>query len=201
MNCINAIAMTLAATTMAVAAAPRIALIRVKEIYAGLPATAALQQEIKTEREEIMKDQRADTLRKIITELQGLQAKLSDKTNPPDEETSRKLARSYEITRQEAQSLQNEFETFRSEREKQINRKMVSGMRATLDHITEISRKIAKEQGFDIVLDASGETNTSVPFVLYQKNALDLTGAVKAALQDAAPGTTTAPAPAKPPTP
>ena len=201
MNCINAIAMTLAATTMAVAAAPRIALIRVKEIYAGLPATAALQQEIKTEREEIMKDQRADTLRKIITELQGLQAKLSDKTNPPDEETSRKLARSYEIKRQEAQSLQNEFETFRSEREKQINRKMVSGMRATLDHITEISRKIAKEQGFDIVLDASGETNTSVPFVLYQKNALDLTGAVKAALQDAGPDTTTAPAPAKTPTP
>jgi outer membrane protein len=193
MNCINAIAMTLAATTFAAAAAPRVALIRVKEIYAGLPATAALQQEIKTEREEIMKDQRADTLRKIITELQGLQAKLSDKTNPPDEETSRKLARSYEIKRQEAQSLQNEFETFRSEREKQINRKMVTGMRATLDQITEISRKVAKEQGFDIVLDSSGETNTSVPFVLYQKSAPDLTGAVKAALQDVAN--------AKPPTP
>lgn len=196
MNRLQAIAMTLAATALTASAAPRFALIRVKDIYAGLPSTAALQQEIKNERDLIMKDQRAEELRKIIAELQSLQTRLSDKNNPLDEATSRKLARSYEIKRQEAQTLQKEFESFRTEQEKQINRKMVTGMRASLDKIMETSRKVAKEKGYDLVFDSSGNTNTGVAFVLYQKTSPDLTGDVKAALQDAAP----APAAAAPAT-
>ena len=177
--------MTFAAMAITASAAPRFAVIRVTEIYAALPSTAALQAEIKKEREDLMKNPRAEELRRIITELQGLQARLSDKANPLDEETSRKLARSYEIKRQEAQTLQNEFENFRTEQEKQINRKLVSGMRDALNRITETSQKVAKEQGYDLVLDSSGSTNTGVPFVLHRKESPDLTDAVKAALQDA----------------
>jgi Skp family chaperone for outer membrane proteins len=196
MNRLQAIALTLAATAFTASAAPRIALIRVKDIYTDLPSTAAMQQEIKGERDQIMKDQRAEDLRRTISELQSLQARLSDKNNPLDEATGRKLARSYEIKRQEAQTLQKEFENFRAEQEKQLNRKMVAAMRASLDKITETSRKIAKEQGYDVVFDGSGNTNTGVPFVLYQKTSPDLTDAVKAALQDAA---ATAAPPASPP--
>ena len=179
--------MILAATALTASAAPRFALIRVKDIYSGLASTAALQQEIKMAREEIMKDQRAEDLRKIIGELQTLQARLSDKNNPLDETASRKLARSYEIKRQEAQTLQKEFENFRAEQEKQINKKMVAGMRASLNKIMEASNRIGKEQGYDLVLDGSGNTNTSVPFVLYSKKSPDLTDDVKAALKDSAP--------------
>lgn len=180
------IALTLAATVLTASAAPRFALIRVKDIYTGLPSTSALQQEIKAERNEIMKDQRADELRKIITELQELQARLSDKNNPPSESVGRKLARSYEIKRQEAQTLQKDFESFRTEREKEINRKMVARMRASLDMITETARKVGKEQGYDLVFDSSGDTNTGVPFVLYSNQSADLTDDVIAALQDSA---------------
>ena len=127
--------MTLLATVLTATAAPRFALIRVKDIYTALPSTVALQQQIKNERDAIMKDQRAEQLRKIIGELQALQAQLSDKTNPLDEATNRKLARTYEIKRQEAQTLQQEFENFKTEQEKLINRKMVDGMRASLDRI------------------------------------------------------------------
>jgi Skp family chaperone for outer membrane proteins len=182
--------MTFAAMVITASAAPRFAVIRVTEIYAALPSTAALQAEIKKEREDLMKNPRAEELRRIITELQGLQARLSDKANPLDEETSRKLARSYEIKRQEAQTLQNEFESFRTEQEKQINRKLVTGMRDALNRIMETSQKVAKEQGYDLVLDSSGSTNTGVPFVLHQKESPDLTDAVKAALQDAKPEST-----------
>jgi Skp family chaperone for outer membrane proteins len=154
-----------------------------------------LQQHIKTERDEIMKDQRATDLRRIISELQDLQARLSDKNNPLSEEVSRKLARSYEIKRQEAQTLQKEFEQFRSEREKEINRKMVAGMRASLDEIMETSRKIGKEKGFDLVFDGSGNTNTGVPFVLSSRKSPDLTDDVKAALEDAAKRNTAKPKP------
>jgi Skp family chaperone for outer membrane proteins len=193
MNRFAIIATTLATVLLGTAgAAPRVALVRVKEIYTDLPATTALAQEMKTEREQIGKDQRAADLRRIIEELQALQARLADKKNPLDEETGRKLARSYELKLQEAKTFQQEFENFRSEREKQISRKEVAGMRASLDMIMDVARRIAKERGYEIVLENSGNTNTGLPFILYKKNVPDLTDDVKAAIKDANP------APAKP---
>jgi Skp family chaperone for outer membrane proteins len=196
MTRLAAIALILATTTLGAPAAPRVAVVRIKDIYAELPSTAELQKQIKDEREGIMKDQRAEELRRIIGELQALQAQLSDKNNPVDKDNGRKLARSYELKRQEAQTLQREFENFRAEREKAINRKMVSAMHESLTRIHETARRIGAEQDCDLVFDSSGNTNTGVPFILYQKNQPDLTVAVKAALLAPA-----APAPASPATP
>jgi outer membrane protein len=189
MNSFQAISITLLATALTAAAAPRFAVIRVKDIYTALPATIAIQQQIKDEQAAIMKDQRAEQLRKIIAELQSLQTQLSDKKSPLDEATNRKLARTYEIKRQEAQTLQQEFENFKAEQEKLINRKMVAGMRASLDRIAAVSQKISKERGYDAVFDSSGSTNTGVPFVLFNKNAPDLTADIQAALKDSEPAT------------
>ncbi len=186
MNRITATAMALAAACITAAAAPRVALVRVKEIYAELPDTALIKDSVKKQRDGIMRDQRADELRRIIAELKELQNRLSDKNNPPDKESGPVLARNYEIKRQEAQTLQKEFENFRKQREKEINRAMVVAMRELLDKIVATSGRIAKEQGYDTVLDSSGNTNTGVPFVLYSKESPDLTDAVKAALRDSA---------------
>ncbi|MBC8126663.1 MAG: OmpH family outer membrane protein [Gloeobacteraceae cyanobacterium ES-bin-144] len=183
MNTIQAMTLILLASVLTATAAPRFAVIRIKDIYTNLPSTAALQQQIKKEHEAIMKDPRADDLRKILGELQELQAQLSDKSKPLDEATTRKLARAYEIKRQEAQTLQQEFESFKAEQEKAINRKMVVAMRASLDRIVKSSNKIAKERGFDTVFDSSGDTNTGVPFVLFHKNAPDLTADIETALK------------------
>jgi Skp family chaperone for outer membrane proteins len=183
----KAITFTLLATALSVTAAPRFAVVRIKDIYTALPSTAAIQQQIKDEQAAIMKNERAEQLRKIIGELQALQAQLSDKSTPLDEATSKKLARTYEIKRQEAQTLQQEFENFKAEQEKIINRKMVAGMRASLNRIEAVSQKISKERGFDAVFDSSGDTNTGVPFILYSKDAPDLTPDIQAALKDSEP--------------
>ncbi|MES2475683.1 MAG: OmpH family outer membrane protein [Verrucomicrobiota bacterium] len=178
--------LTLAATALTAGAAPRLALVRVTEIYAALPSTISLKDRIKSEREQIMRDQRAEKLRKIVSELQTLQGQLSDKAKPLDEVTARSLARAYELKRQEALTLQQDFESYQSEQEKEINRRMVTGMRASLDQIAEVTRTVAKERGFDAVIDSSGNTNTGVPFVLYSKNAPDITADVNAAIKDLA---------------
>lgn len=187
------IAILMAASALAAEAAPRVAIVRVKEIYTGLTTTEALQQETKKQNEEIWKDHRAKELSRMLEELKSLQKQLSDKSQPLDEETARKLARNYEIKRQEAMTLQKEFELFRNEQEKQINRKMVAAMRDSLKFITEASERIAKEKGFDLLIDGSGNTNTGVPFILYQKEAPDITDDVKAALKDLIPAPTTPP--------
>jgi Skp family chaperone for outer membrane proteins len=199
MKSFQAIPLTLLALMATASAAPRFALVRVKDIYAALPSTAVLQIELKKERDGIMKDQRAEELRRIIAELQTLQAQLSDKTTPPDEATGKKLARTYEIKRQEAHTLQQEFENFKTEQEKAINKKMVASMRKSLDRITSYSTKLAKERGFDTIFDSSGATNTGVPFVLYSKAAPDLTADVQAALKDTEPPMPVVPKPAADP--
>ena len=164
--------------------APRIALVRVMDIYNGLESTTRLQQEVRQEREGILRDQRAVDLRRMISELRELEEALRDKSKPLDEEAARRLARAFEIKRQEAQTLQREFENFRSEREREINRRMVAAMRATLGTITEAARRAAREHGYDLVIDSSGNTNTGTPFIIYQKHTPDLTDAVTAALHE-----------------
>lgn len=189
MNSFQAISMILLASVATAVAAPRFALVRIKDIYSELPSTATLQQQIKKEREDIMRDQRAEQLRKIIGELQSLQAQLADKSNPLDEATNRTLARTYEIKRQEAQTLQQDFESFKAEQEKAINRKMVTGMRDSLNRIVKASQQIAKERGYDTVFDSSGHTNTGVPFVVFSKSATDLTPEIQTALKAEGPAT------------
>ena len=184
MNPLRAISMIMVASVLAAEASPKFALVRVKDIYSALPSTTALQDQVKKERDSIMKDERAEHLRKIISELQTLQSQLSDKSKPLDEATSKTLARNYEIKRQEALTLQQDFEGFQTEQEIAINKKMVSAMRESLDRIAKVTAQIAKERGYDTVFDSSGNTNTGVPFVLFSKNAPDITQDIQAALKD-----------------
>lgn len=184
MNLPRAIVISWIATSMFASALPRFALVRVKDIYSSLPSTKELQESVKKEREEIMKDVRADQLRKIIGELQTIQAQLSNKEKPLDEATGKALAQSYEMKRQEALTLQQEFEGFQAEKEKEINKKMVGKMRASLNEIVAFASQIAKERGYDTIFDSSGETNTGVAFILYSKSAPDLTNDIQAALKD-----------------
>ncbi len=174
----------------ALAEAPRVALVRVQDIYQGLAVTAALEQEAKKAREQVQRDPRADQVRKMLAELQSLKARLADKNNPLDPKTSRKLTRGWVIKQQEADTYQQSFENFKAEQEKLISRKKVLGMRASLNKIMETAKRIAKDQGYDLVLDSSGSSNTGMPFVLYSRQAPDLTELVKAALNDTVPAAT-----------
>jgi Skp family chaperone for outer membrane proteins len=184
MNRVVVLALILAASTFGASAEPLVAVVRVREIYAALPATEDLQKQVKQERDAILRDPRAEELRRIIEELKTIQSRLSDKKNPPDDASALKLGRQYELTRQEAQTLQRDFESFRAEREKEINRRMIAGMRASLTLIHETARKVAEKEGYQLVLDNSGNTNTGVPFILYQKNATDITPAVVKAIEE-----------------
>jgi Skp family chaperone for outer membrane proteins len=185
-----AVILTLSAALSVAKAEPRFALVDIKSIYSQLPSTLAIQKEVKAKQDALLLDPRADQLRRVITELQSIQAQLQDKSTPLDEETSLKLARNYEIKRQEAQTMQQEFESFRTEQTKLINKEMVLAMRKSLNRIVEVAERLGKEQGFEAVFDRSGATNTGVPFVLYSKNSTDLTTSVLAALKDSERPTT-----------
>ncbi len=163
---------------------PKVALVRVKDIYVEQPATKASQEKARMAKESVMLDPRAEELREGIEVLRELQKRISNPNKQPSNEEGRKLAREFEIKRLETRTLQEDFEKFRAEREKEINAEMVAEMRAVLNRIAELSRRIAVEKGYELVIDSSGNTNSSVPFVLYAKDAPDITDAVLAALKD-----------------
>lgn len=164
-------------------AAPKIAVVRVKDIYSAQPAIKATQETAQLAKEKMLLDPRAEELRSAIEALREIQAKISDRSNAPTNEDGRKLAKEFEIKRLETKSLQEDFEKYRSTREREINEKMVSEMRRVLNLIVLLSQKIAEEKGCDLVFDSSGFTNSSVPFILHVKDAPDLTDDVMAAMK------------------
>ena len=191
-----------AALILPAAAAPKFAIVRVTDIYRSLTSTQTLLSGLQKERDEIIKDERGIHLRKILGELESLQKQLQAKREAPIDDATRKLAQEYEIKRQEAQTLQEEFQIFDAEKKKEINRKMVVSMRASLEKINAASRKISQEQGFAATFDSSGNSNTGVPVVLYTKDAKDITDEVIAVLKDAgdppAPAISPSPVPGVP---
>ena len=175
----------LAALVGVAAANPKIAVVRVAEIHRSLDSTKDRETAIKAERESVALDARLRAYRSVLKELElisgRLKAALADTANP-DQAFREGLKRDYSLKLQEASTLHREYESFRSERLREINAKMVAQMEASLANIHAVAAEVGKKKGVDWVLDSSGYTNTGVPFILYAKTPLDLTSEVLSAL-------------------
>ncbi|MCW1912308.1 OmpH family outer membrane protein [Luteolibacter sp. GHJ8] len=183
-----------AACTVAMAAPPRVATVKVDDILRKLDSTAKANEEFKAKREALAKDGRKIALDEVLADLEIRRGKLADNAGL-DEETRKKLLREYTVKQQEARSLQEEFQNFTSEKQQALNAELVASIRQRLTLIHGTAEKIAKEEGYDWVFDSSGISNTGVPLMLYAKTPNDLTERVLTALQPPpAPG----PAPASP---
>ncbi|MGB6219583.1 OmpH family outer membrane protein [Haloferula sp.] len=180
-----AVPIVLAALIGSAAASPKIAVVRVAEIHRSLDATKEQEAAIKAEREALATDARLRAYRSVLQELEGISKKLKEAladTANPDNSVREGLKRDYSLKLQEASTLHREYESFRSDRLREINAKMVSQMQASLNLIHAKASELGEQQGVDWVLDSSGHTNTGTPFILYAKNPLDLTNDVLKAL-------------------
>ncbi len=178
-----AILASMLAACFTAAAAPRIAVVRVADVYKQLESTRQQQQELQAKRQAVLKDRRAEELNKLVADLNARREQFASL----DPESRVKAEREYAVKRQEAQTLREDFSSFQTAKNREINAELVAGMQASLKKIRETALKIGQEQGFDWVLDTSGNTNTGLPLVLYAKNAVDLTDRVAASLGAAAP--------------
>lgn len=167
---------------VAAAAPPRVAVVRVSDVFKQLESTAKANEELQIKREKIKADQRLVDYKKMYADLELRGKQLSGKDPELDPATREKLEREFAIKRQEAKSLFDDIEAFRAARTQEINAEMVAGMRERLEGIREVTEKLAKEEGYDWIFDSSGNTNTGVPLLLYAKNPDDLTDQVLAIL-------------------
>jgi Skp family chaperone for outer membrane proteins len=172
-------------------ASPRIAVVRISDIYRGLDSTVALNEEVRGERASVERDARKKALDDARAELQALYKQLlksaEEEADPGQRE---RMERAYVMKTQEAMTLQREFVSFRDRRLQEINGRMVQRMEASLARIRSVAAEVGEAKGYDWVLDSTGNTNTGLPFVLYAKSPPDLTDEVIAALSE--PSTETA---------
>lgn len=169
------------------AQAPRVAVIRVSEIFNKLESTVRATAETNAKKAEIDKDSRMTSYKELYADLQLRKKALDENPSKIDAETRKRLTRDYAVKLQEAKSLLEDFESFRTERVREIDTEAVAGMKQRLAIIQSTAEQFAKEEGYDWVLDASGNTNTGLPLLLYAKKSNDLTNRVLAALGPAQP--------------
>lgn len=162
-------------------AAPKIAIVKIGEIYRSLPATKTLETEVERERAEILRNARADAYRSVLSELEALRQGIG-KISKNDRATLERARQNYSLKRQEALTLQREFQNYRKRRTDEINARMVGEMEKILAEIRTKATEIGRSRGYDWVLDADGRTNTGLPFVLYSKDPSDITAEVLDAL-------------------
>ena len=92
-------------------------------------------------------------------------------------------------------ALDRERREFLQRRNNALNEKMVQKMRGILEEIRKLVEDRAKSDDYDYVFDKSGLSTSQVPFLLYTKDAADLTPLLLKNLNKDAPKVSKVPEP------
>lgn len=166
---------------------PKTAVVSIQTLFRGYYKTLEAQSQINAERARIQKDDN-----EILQRVRVFNLKLRDLTNklkdPEVPEAERKVvAREAGLLFQEREALERLRTQGSQNRHQELNRKMVARMDGILDEIRAIVVEKSDQGGFDYVFDVEGLNTAQVPFLLYAKDATDITAMMQKELSKAAP--------------
>ena len=166
-----------------------IATVDMQELFKRYYHTNEAQKQINVERARINKDnnERQAKIRELADSLAKLQKQLEDPSlNDSKKQT---LYKEWQAQQQEGIALDRERREFLQRKNQQLNEKMVQRMKGILEEIRKLVEEKAKLDNYDYVFDKSGLSTSQVPFLLYTKDATDITaGLLKDLNKDAPPG-------------
>lgn len=194
-----AFAVSLATTAVAEDSKLRIATVDMQELFKQYYRTNEAQKQINVERARIQKENNERLAR--IRELEEKLGKLRKELEDPAINDSKKQAlfKDWQAQQQEGIALDRERREFLQRRNQALNEKMVQRMKGILEEIRKLVEEKAKIDNFDYVFDKSGLSTSQVPFLLYTKDATDITtGLLKTLNKNAPAGSLTAPDDTKP---
>ena len=168
----------------------KIATVDMQTLFKEYHRTNAAQKEINVERAKIQQNnnERLATIRSLEDELRGLRKQLDDPSI--SDKKKQDLFREFQMKTQEGVALDRERREFLQRRNTALNEKMVQKMRGILEEIRLLVEGRAKSDDYDYVFDKSGLSTSQVPFLLYTKDATDITAGLLAELNKDAPATT-----------
>lgn len=128
----------------------------------------------------------------LMTDMQKLKKEASDPIMTGDARA--KKAAEFEEKGKELRTLEQEIGEQQNRRSNQLKQEDVQIRRGIYDEILVVVRDKAKGEGYDFVFDKSGMSLSTVPVLVYYKDAVDITDQIVVELNKNAPAGSTAPA-------
>ena len=164
-----------------------IATVDMQELFKQYYRTNEAQKQINVERARIQKDnnERLSRIRELEENLGSLRKQLEDPAiNDSKKQT---LYKDFQTKPQEGVALDRERREFLQRRNQALNEKMVQRMKGILEEIRKLVEEQAKKDNYDYVFDKSALSTSQVPFLLYTKDATDITSILLKDLNKDAP--------------
>jgi len=164
-----------------------IATVDMQELFKQYYRTNEAQKQINVERARIQKEnnERLSRIRELEENLGNLRKQLEDPSiNDSKKQT---LFKEWQMQQQEGIALDRERREFLQRRNQALNEKMVQRMKGILEEIRKLVEEQAKVGNYDYVFDKSGLSTSQVPFLLYTKDATDITAGLLKDLNKDAP--------------
>lgn len=182
-----ALAVSLVTAAAAQNAKLNIATVDMQELFKQYYRTNEAQKQINVERARIQKDNNERLAR--IRDLEENLGKLRKQLEDPSINDSKKQAlfKEWQMQQQEGIALDRERREFLQRRNQALNEKMVQRMKGILEEIRKLVEEQAKVDNYDYVFDKSGLSTSQVPFLLYTKDATDITAGLLKDLNKDAP--------------
>jgi Skp family chaperone for outer membrane proteins len=165
-----------------------------QELFKQYYRTNEAQKQINIERTRIQKDnnERLARIRELESTLGNLRKQLDDPTI--NDSRKQQLFKDWQFQQQEGVALDRERREFLQRRNQALNEKMVQRMKGILEEIRKLVEEQAKSDDYDYVFDKSGLSTSQVPFLLYTKDATDITAGLLKDLNKDAPAESLIPA-------
>ena len=164
-----------------------IATVDMQELFKKYYRTNEAQKEINLQRARIQNENnvRLTAIRELQEELEELRKKAEDPSMSDAKRQS--LGQELNMKQNQGIALQRERQEFLQRRNQALNETMVQRMKGILEEIRKLVEEEAKKEDFDYVLDKSGLSTSQVPFLLYAKDATDITAVLLKDLNKDAP--------------
>jgi outer membrane protein len=186
---LSVVVCVLAAMGMGSASAEKlkIATVDMQNLFKGYYRTTEEQQKFSQEFARIQKENsdRLAGIRAMEEQLQALKKKFQDPTLADN--LKRKKSQEFQLKLDEAKAMDRERREFLQRRTRALDLKKQASMKGILEEIRQRIIGHSKKEDFDFVLDKSGLSNNQVPFLLYTKDATDITETLLVELNKDAP--------------
>jgi outer membrane protein len=166
---------------------PRTGVVHIQTLFRDYYKTLEAQAQINAERARIQKEEN-----EMLQRVKVFDEKLRDQTkrlqdSELEEEERSALSRDVGMLFQEREALERLRKQSIQARHLELNQKMVARMNGILEEIRGIIAESAEGAGFDYVFDVEGLSTAQVPFLLYAKDATDITPMIQKELGKGAP--------------
>jgi outer membrane protein len=153
----------------------RIATVDMQELFKNYYRTSEAEKQMNVQRARIQKEnnERLARIREIEENLGTLKKQIEDPSTSDSKKQS--LFKDWQIQQQEGVALDRERREFLQRRNQALNENMLQRMKGILEEIRKLVDVQAKTDNYDYVFDKSGLSTSQVPFLLYTKDATDIT--------------------------